>query len=161
MHRVVMAGLGVLLVASSARAEPTFPAAIQTAADIPCEPPCTLCHTTSPGTAQTATKAFAFTLLSYQLMPGHPESMAAAIAMLSADQHDTDGDGVSDVKELAAGTDPSNPRPGSELCGPLYGCAGGHIAKVPPRHTDRAPWLFASALALLLLSRIRRARATR
>jgi len=161
MHRVVVAGLAILLSASSAHAEPTFPAAIQAAAGIPCAPPCTLCHTTTPGTAQTATKLFASTVITHGLIPGHPESMTTVVAALRADMVDTDKDGVLDVDELAAGSDPSNPRPGSELCGPLYGCAGGHIAKVSPRPTDRAPWLFASALALLLFSRMRRARAAR
>jgi hypothetical protein len=162
MYRVIFAGLVVLLSASSAQAEPTFPAAIQAAAGIPCAPPCTLCHTTSPGTAATATKAFAVTVITHGLIPGQPESLTTVVARLRADPPvDTDGDGTPDVVELADGTDPSDPRPGSQLCGPLYGCAGGHIAKVPPRPADRAPWLFASALALLLLSRMRRARAAR
>ena len=69
MYRVIFAGLVVLLSASSAQAEPTFPAAIQTAAGIPCAPPCTLCHTTSPGTLATATKPFASALLANGLMP--------------------------------------------------------------------------------------------
>lgn len=161
MYRVVVAGLVVFLSASSAHAEPTFPAAIQTAAGIPCAPPCTLCHTTSPGTKETATKPFALTLLENGLVTGQPDTMATAIAKLRASMADTDHDGTPDVVELADGTDPSNPRPDVQLCGPLYGCAGGHIAKVPPRPADRAPWLFASALALLLLSRMRRARAAR
>jgi hypothetical protein len=113
MNRVVVAGLGVLLSASSVHAEPDFPAAIQTAAGIPCEPPCTLCHTTSPGTLQTATKAFAITLLGSGLLPTHPETMTAAVATLRTKKVDTDGDGVIDVDELAAGTDPSNPQPGA------------------------------------------------
>jgi hypothetical protein len=157
-----VAGLGVLLIASSAHAEPEFPAAIQAAAGMPCGPPCTLCHTSSPGTADTPTKAFAFTLInSGVLVPNHPESLTAVVAKLRADKTDTDGDKISDVDELAEGSDPSNPRPNTDICGPLYGCAGGRIAKVPPRPAARAPWLFASALALLMLSRRRRARAAR
>jgi hypothetical protein len=161
MYRVVVAALGVILIASSAHAEPDFPAAIQTAAGIPCAPPCTLCHTTSPGTLATATKAFAGALLGAGLVPRQPDTMAVAIANLRTMMTDTDHDGVSDVEELKLGTDPSDPRQGAELCGPIYGCAGGHIAKVPPRPADRAPWLFALALALLLLTRMRRARTAR
>jgi hypothetical protein len=161
MFRMVEAGLGILLIASSAHAEPEFPAAIQAAAGMPCGPPCTLCHTSSPGTADTATKDFALTVLKNGLVFMHPESLTAVVAKLRANKTDTDGDGTTDVDELAAGSDPSNPRPNTDICGPLYGCAGGRIAKVPPRPADRAPWLFASALALLMLSRRRRARAAR
>jgi hypothetical protein len=161
MSRMVVAGLGILLITSSAQAEPEFPAAIQAAAGMPCGPPCTLCHTSSPGTAQTAKKEFAFTVIKNGLVPNHPESLTAVVANLRADKTDTDGDQIIDVDELAAGSDPSNPRPNADMCGPLYGCAGGRIAKVPPRPADRAPWLFASALALLLLRSRRRARAAR
>jgi hypothetical protein len=161
MYRVAMAALAVLLIALPVQAEPDFPAAIQTAGSTPCNPPCTLCHTSSPGTRLTATKPFAITLIKNGLIPTHPESIATAVTSLRSKQVDTDGDGVLDVDELAAGTDPSNPTVGVEFCGPLYGCAGGHIAKVPPRRSDRAPWVLASALALLLLSRMRRARGAR
>jgi hypothetical protein len=161
MYRVIVPVLGILLCASSAYAEATFPAAIQTAAGIPCEPPCTLCHTTSPGTRLSATKAFALTLLTNGLLTMKPDSLTAVVAKLRANKVDTDKDGVIDVDELAAGSDPSNAQPGAQLCGPLYGCAGGHIAKVPPRQADRAPWVLAAALALLLLARMRRARAPR
>ncbi|HEY3665486.1 MAG TPA: EF-hand domain-containing protein [Polyangiaceae bacterium] len=88
-------------------------------------------------------------------------SLTAVVATLRANKVDTDKDGVIDVDELAAGSDPSNAQPGAQLCGPLYGCAGGHIAKVAPRRADRAPWVLASALALLLHARMRRTRAAR
>src|SRR3954462_14271501 len=112
MHRVVVAVMAVLLIALPAQAEPEFPSAIQTAGSTPCNPPCTLCHTTSPGTALTATKAFAITLIKNGLIPKNPGSLTTVVANLRTKQVDTDGDGVLDVDELAAGTDPSNPTAG-------------------------------------------------
>jgi hypothetical protein len=158
MRRVLIAFWGVTAIALPAHAEPNFPAAIQDAAHIPCAPPCALCHTETPGTALTATKAFTRSLLATgKLVPGEPDSLRAAIAVLSVNQTDSDGDGTPDTVELAKGGDPSESAQGADVCGPSYGCEA-RVATAPPRSTVPARWLWASGLALAVLARKRRRR---
>ena len=152
-----MALLGVLVTSGTVRARPAYPAAIEDAASIPCAPPCTLCHTVSPGTRGTATKVFAFALQRNGLIPDRPETISPAVTQLRAKQVDSDGDGVADVAELATGSDPSDPRAGAELCGPTYGC-GARVARTPPSQAASDHWLLALGFAAALLERARRRR---
>ena len=158
MRRALIAFVGVMACAASAHAEPEFPAAIQKAAGIPCPPPCTLCHTTTPGTAQSATKLFVAALLSTKkFRAGQPDSLVAVVQVLRDNQVDTDGDHKLDVDELASGSDPSSVDPDADICGPSYGC-GAHVARVSPPADSWAPAVLAAAFALALLSRLRRGR---
>lgn len=146
--------LSVLVVALPASAEPTFPGAIQEAANIPCTPTCLLCHLTVPGEKDNWRQPFAGTALGNGLKPGQPETMPAMVENLRTNKIDTDHDGKLDVDELAAGSDPNKPDPSAAICGPTYGC-GAHVAAVtPPPPT--ALWWFAVPVVLALLISARR-----
>jgi MYXO-CTERM domain-containing protein len=160
MRQVALWVLFALSVALPARAEPEFPAAIRQAANIPCAPPCTLCHTESPGTAANPTRPFAHTVLTSGLVPNHPESLKDVVTALRENKTDTDHDGRLDIDELASGTDPSDPKESAELCGPTYGC-GAHVASVTPSGLDQVACGAAVALALALFGHTRRRRSTK
>jgi hypothetical protein len=159
--RVAALAIALLIFgARRAQAEPDFPAGIQNAAGIPCAPPCTLCHTETPGSALTATRAFARSLLATgKLVGGQPQSLRDAVQVLRDKHVDSDGDGVPDTDELAAGSDPSDAGRSAGICGPVYGC-GARLARAPAPAFGGAG-LLAVALGVLLLARVRRARVRR
>jgi MYXO-CTERM domain-containing protein len=79
----------------------------------------------------------------------------AALDAMEKDATDTDGDGVPDVEELRAGTDPDSPVPGATTADPKYGCG---VASNPDRRGWPITLAFAiAALALRLRRRERRA----
>ena len=147
----------VTSVAVSASAEPEFPGAIKEAAGIPCTPTCLLCHTAIPGTLLNLKQPFGLTVLGHGVQPGHPESMHTVVARLREDKFDTDGDHKIDVDELAIDSNPSDPHPQADICGPLYGC-GAHLAPALPPPRAPVPWWVAVALALTTFGLARRRR---
>ena len=151
------AGLLVSSLALHARAEPTFPGAIQEAAGIPCTPTCLLCHFTIPGEDSNWHQPFGDAVVANGLKPGEPASLNTVVANLRSKMVDSDGDGKLDVDELAAGTNPNDPAPGAEVCGPQYGC-GAHIAPPPPAQRAPIMWWLVTALALAGWVALRRSR---
>ena len=70
-------------------------------------PPCSLCHVegkTGPGTAETP---FARSARAYGLEGGDVLLVGIALDRLARDGIDSDRDGITDIQELLAGTDPN------------------------------------------------------
>jgi hypothetical protein len=97
----------VLLAALGARASAGYPTAIVEHLAIFYSPPCSLCHVegkTGPGTAETP---FARSVRAHGLEGGDVRLVGIALDALARDGIDSDRDGVTDIQELLAGTDPN------------------------------------------------------
>ncbi|HET6984586.1 MAG TPA: hypothetical protein VFI53_20750 [Myxococcaceae bacterium] len=130
----------------AARATPDFPAAIARDLQLSAPPPCTICHATDQGGAGTVVKPFGKYLVSRGLVPFDESSLATALAAAAGEQHDSNGDGISDIDALKQGLDPNgSPSPGVLLEDPQFGCdAGGK---------NGGAWVVLVAIAWLLLPR--------
>ena len=154
IYKVGLAGVMLLtLTANVAWARSEYPAQVQAASGSPCVPRCALCHEDEAG--GTVNRPFGITAKSYGLgqgqdQPGGGITVAEVIAQMKTDATDSDHDGVGDIAELAAGTDPNAPGDVS-LCGPLVGC-GAHIAPAPASGDGGGAWAVAlAALAALVV----------
>ncbi len=152
LHPVVSLALAAgLLLPLSANATPNFPAALQSELLLSQEPSCAVCHQGEP-TSGTATTPLGSDLRAHGLMAYDEDSLLSAVQALRTEKTDGDGDGVSDVDELVAGTDPNLGAEASPLLPePTYGCnasseglgllalVGALLALVPSRRRARVP----------------------
>ena len=111
---------------SDALAKEEFPSQIEN--DVPgvsYQAPCTVCHTKGNTGASTPITPFALSLRDRGLS-GDRQSLSTALSQLAADGTDSDGDGVGDIDELKAGTDPNSSANANiaTLQAPGYGCGG-------------------------------------
>ncbi|MEP7050224.1 MAG: thrombospondin type 3 repeat-containing protein [Pseudomonadota bacterium] len=143
--------LASLAWAPTARAEREFPVIIQSDLALSYEVPCSVCHLKENTGAATARTPFALALKARDFTDG--QSLGTALARLKSDDFDTDGDGVSDVAELKAGTDPNSAADASLIDAqePGYGCGG----SAPHGRSSGQAALGVAALAWLLTRRLR------
>ena len=109
-----------------ASASPSFPAVVESEAEMPCTPSCALCHETAVGGSGTAGQEFAFSMLAAGLIEADDATVGPALTTIGESDSDLDADGVGDLDELRFGT---NPTPdGTDFRAvpiPQYGCFGG------------------------------------
>jgi hypothetical protein len=140
---------------SVAQAKPEFPSEIQSDPDLDVtyQVPCSVCHIKDNTGSSTPITPFARALRARGLS-GDNASVRTSLAQLKADGVDSDGDGVTDVAELNAGTDPNSSANASLISDqePGYGCGGS-----PPTGRGSGGPAAATVLALtwLLLQRRR------
>ena len=84
-------------------------------------PACTLCHETESGGFGTVTTPFGKSMMARGLVAQNLASLDTALDALAAEHTDSDGDGVPDIGELQAGSDP-NVAGGGSVTPPSYGC---------------------------------------
>jgi hypothetical protein len=113
-----------LVAPAAAWATPDFPAAIARDLQLSAPPACTICHATDAGGSGTVTKPFGKYLVSRGLVPFDESSLAAALAAAAGENHDSNGDGISDIEALKMGLDPNGTASGaSTLEDPTFGCS--------------------------------------
>jgi hypothetical protein len=122
VHRLILL---CSLLATAAWASPTFPSVIHTHLALSADPACALCHTNGITGFGTVTTPFGLTVhLTYGAQSENEPSLIAALNKMADAGVDSDGDGVSDIAELKAGTDPnvSSTSTTPTLGGLKYGC---------------------------------------
>jgi len=138
-----------VLAGGLAHASSIFPAEVRAHLSLSYTPDCTLCHNVPAGGFGTVTTPFGVSMRSRGLVAQNIASLDTALDALTAEKTDSDHDGVPDIDELKAGTNP-NVAGGGAVTPPSYGCfdvsgqQGSPLALLPV------------ALALLLF-RVRRA----
>ncbi|HTA88460.1 MAG TPA: thrombospondin type 3 repeat-containing protein [Polyangiaceae bacterium] len=132
---------------SPAQAKPEFPSEIQSDLKLSYLVPCSVCHIEDNTGSSTPITPFALALRARGLS-GDNGSVGTSLALLAADGVDSDGDGVTDIAELKAGTDPNSSANASLINDqePGYGCGGS-----PPTGRSEGGPAIGSALALAWL----------
>ncbi len=149
----------LLVLALPAWASDTFPAVIQNKYSLASQPPesCALCHTNFVTGLGTVNTPFGKAARLHGLVATNTAALNAALDAMATELTDSDGDGVTDVAELMAGTSPNQ---GSGTGGGAGGGGGGGTVLPPPRYGCGASvvpeLLFFASLLPLLRSRRRR-----
>jgi len=130
------------LLSVPAQAKPDFPPEIAQHVSAPIAPACSVCHLDGKTGGITVVTPFAMALRAHGFADSSA-SLLAALDQMATDGTDSDGDGVSDVAELRAGTDPNSPVPGAATADPTYGCA---VASPPGRPGWTVPLLLSALL---------------
>ena len=119
MRRALLAV--TVLAGGLAHASSIFPPEVRAHLGLSYTPACTLCHNTPSGGFGTVTTPFGTSMIARGLVAQNLQSLDTALDALAAEKKDSDGDGVADIDELKAGTDP-NVAGGGSYPPPSYGC---------------------------------------
>jgi len=168
---VLALGAALLALPAPASGMPTFPGIIQefvsTDDRLVCPVPCVLCHKSEQANRDNVKEDGFIVNLRRQETPITVENPGLLFALQAHGKRacatdpmsnpcDTDGDGMSDMAELAAERDPD----GSRYFGcPKYGCGASAVAPAaPPRRELGALWVLGALGGLVVLRRASSAR---
>ena len=98
-----------------------YPPEVRSHLSLSYTPACTLCHQSESGGFGTVTTPFGKSMMARGLVAQNIASLDTALDALAAEHTDSDHDGVPDIDELKAQTDP-NVAGGGSVTPPSYGC---------------------------------------
>jgi hypothetical protein len=144
--RTLALASAVALVARASHASQDYPSVIADKLMVPA-PDCTLCHRDNNGGTGTVVTQFGLSMMAFGAMGKNPASLEQALDADSASGCDSDGDGLPDIPELMAGTDPSDGPGGTcGAPGPKHGCGATIGRRETGRQFGASLTLFAAAL---------------
>ena len=156
-HRIFSIGLLAFatLLGPDARASESYPKTLERALGSPCPPDCTTCHTRRSGGELTANTPVGISMRRAGLECCDTSLLLDVVGRLETDGTDSDMDGVGDVEEMRAGTDP-NALEGKLKCAPPEEDEGCAVGGVSTSTRNDLPWVLGAGLALVAITRRRR-----
>ncbi len=116
---------GIALFAGVASASANYPETVKTHLGLKSAPQCTLCHADGKTGIGTVNTPFGKTARGDHLVSGDTSKLTEVLDQMKTDATDSDDDGIGDIEELIAGTDPNLVGGGVVAEKPelTYGCA--------------------------------------
>jgi hypothetical protein len=125
--------------------------------ELPCDPPCTLCHTKPEGGYATANTKLGITLRRmFDLECCDTHALGTILAALEQAKVDSDGDGASDAEELRAMRDPNLADDGSSELACRSVQQGDGCSVRSGARSSFAAWIAALLACAALVRRARR-----